>query len=133
MAGAARDCIFCAAEGRIWLANELAFATRDARPVSRGHTLVVPRRHCEDFFALRADEVAACWELIVRVRAQLAAEPAPPDGFNVGVNAGEAAGQSVPHVHVHVIPRYRGDVASPRGGVRNVVPHAHTERAAPDG
>jgi diadenosine tetraphosphate (Ap4A) HIT family hydrolase len=118
-------CIFCNAEHRIHLANALAFATRDAAPVSPGHTLVVPRRHCESPFELTPDEALACFALLRDVRAELMASGRPPDGFNVGVNVGAAGGQSVPHVHVHVIPRYRGDVAEPRGGIRNILPFHH--------
>ncbi len=121
----AGPCIFCHAEERIWFANELAFATRDGMPVADGHALVIPRRHVVDFFALGASEVAACWSLIVRVRDELEQRPRRPDGYNVGVNAGIAAGQGVAHVHIHVIPRYRDDVADPRGGIRNLLPHVH--------
>jgi diadenosine tetraphosphate (Ap4A) HIT family hydrolase len=121
----APPCIFCHAEDRILVANALAFATRDAAPVSPGHTLVVPRRHCETPFELTPDEVAACFALLRDVRAGLLASAHPPDGFNVGVNVGAAGGQGVAHVHVHVIPRYAGDVPDPRGGIRNILPFRH--------
>jgi diadenosine tetraphosphate (Ap4A) HIT family hydrolase len=101
--------------------NSLAFAIRDAYPVSRGHTLVVPFRLIATWFDASKEEKAAIIELIDSVRAQLDAE-FHPDGYNVGFNVGEAAGQTVMHLHVHVIPRYRGDVADPRGGVRHVIP-----------
>jgi diadenosine tetraphosphate (Ap4A) HIT family hydrolase len=105
-----------------WVAsNRLAFAIRDAYPVSRGHTLVVPFRLIATWFDASKEEKAAIIELIDSVRAQLDAE-FHPDGYNVGFNVGEAAGQTVMHLHVHVIPRYRGDVADPRGGVRHVIP-----------
>jgi len=105
-----------------WVAsNSLAFAIRDAYPVSRGHTLVVPFRLIATWFDASKEEKAAIIELMDSVRAQLDAE-FHPDGYNVGVNVGEAAGQTVMHLHVHVIPRYRGDVADPRGGVRHVIP-----------
>lgn len=105
-----------------WVAsNSLAFAIRDAYPISRGHTLVVPFRLIATWFDASKEEKAAIIELMDSVRAQLDAE-FHPDGYNVGFNVGEAAGQTVMHLHVHVIPRYRGDVADPRGGVRHVIP-----------
>lgn len=105
-----------------WVAeNELAFAIRDGFPVSPGHTLIVTRRLVADWFAASPEEQAACLALLGEVRAQLDREFAP-DGYNVGFNAGLAAGQTVPHLHVHVIPRFTGDQADPRGGVRRVIP-----------
>ena len=101
--------------------NELAVAIPDAFPVGPGHTLVVPRRHVTEFFDLTGDEQTAVWRLVAIVRANLQ-ETRKPDGFNVGLNAGAAAGQTVPHAHVHVIPRYTGDSRDPRGGVRHVIP-----------
>jgi diadenosine tetraphosphate (Ap4A) HIT family hydrolase len=98
-----------------------AVAFRDSYPVSEGHTLVVPAEHEPDFFALPAETQAAAWELVAQVREQLAAEFAS-DGFNVGLNDGKAAGQTVGHAHIHVIPRYAGDIPDPRGGVRWVIP-----------
>jgi diadenosine tetraphosphate (Ap4A) HIT family hydrolase len=106
-----------------WLAsNALAFAIRDAYPVSPGHALVVPRRLIAGWFDATAEERQALFELVDEVRKQLDAGPSPPDGYNIGVNVGDAAGQTVAHLHVHVIPRYRGDVPDPRGGVRHVIP-----------
>ena len=115
-------CPFCALPaGRVIDSNELAVVIEDAFPVSPGHTLVVSRRHVESFFDLTADEVAAVMELLSRAKARLD-ERDHPDGYNVGVNVGSAAGQTVMHVHVHLIPRYTGDVPEPRGGIRNVIP-----------
>lgn len=105
--------------------NALAVAFPDGYPISPGHCLVVPRRHEPDFFALSGDEQAAVWALAVEVRGTLAADRHPA-GYNIGINSGPAAGQTVPHAHLHVIPRYRGDVDDPRGGVRWIIP----ERAA---
>lgn len=106
-----------------WVAsNELAFAIRDRYPVSRGHTLVIPRREAATWFDATVDEQHAILALVDEVKRALDLE-LHPDGYNVGFNAGEAAGQTVMHLHVHVIPRYRGDVADPRGGIRHVVPH----------
>jgi superfamily II DNA or RNA helicase/diadenosine tetraphosphate (Ap4A) HIT family hydrolase/HKD family nuclease len=101
--------------------NALAFAIRDAFPVSRGHSLVVPRRLVPTWFDATREEQHALLELVEVVKKQLDAAFAP-DGYNVGFNAGEAAGQTVMHLHVHVIPRYRGDTDDPRGGVRHVLP-----------
>ena len=100
-----------------------AAAVADGFPLSTGHTLVLPVRHVPDFFALSADEQADVWRLVSKVRADLERQFAP-DGFNVGLNAGAAAGQTVDHAHVHVIPRFVGDVPDPRGGVRWVLPAA---------
>jgi len=105
-----------------WVAsNELAFAVRDSFPVSPGHTLVVTRRLVAGWFDATRDEQIAIIDLIPEVKRRLDAE-LHPDGYNVGVNIGVAAGQSVMHLHVHVIPRFAGDVAHARGGVRHVIP-----------
>ena len=102
-----------------------ALAIRDRYPVSRGHTLVIPRAHAETLFAQGAEIQADIWRLVARVRSELKSE-FNPDGFNVGLNDGQAAGQTVRHAHVHLIPRFDKDVADPRGGIRWIVP----ERAA---
>lgn len=102
-------------------ANDLAFAFRDRFPVSRGHTLVVTRRVTPDWFTATVDERNAVLALVELVKKQLD-EEFHPDGYNVGFNAGVAAGQTIMHLHVHVIPRYRGDMDDPRGGVRHVIP-----------
>lgn len=108
-------------EARWVAANGLAFAFRDNFPVAPGHTLVVTRRVIADWFAATVDEQRAILELIDEVKRQLDAE-LHPDGYNVGFNAGVAAGQTVMHLHVHVIPRYAGDLDDPRGGIRWVIP-----------
>lgn len=102
-------------------ANDLAFAIRDGFPVSPGHTLVITRRLVRTWFDATTEEQAAVMALVREVKGQLD-ESHRPDGYNVGFNAGEAAGQTVPHLHVHVIPRYVGDRADPRGGLRWVLP-----------
>lgn len=115
-------CPFCDPEAsRIQMANEVAVAVFDGFPVAEGHTLVVPKRHVASLFDLSDVEQTALWRLVAQVRAGLLAG-LKPDGFNVGVNDGAAAGQTVMHAHVHVIPRRAGDVPDPRGGVRWVVP-----------
>jgi diadenosine tetraphosphate (Ap4A) HIT family hydrolase len=101
--------------------NSLAVAFDDAFPVSPGHCLVVPRRHEPDFFALTAEEQTAMWSLVAPVSRHIGAG-GMPDGFNIGINVGAAAGQTVAHAHLHVIPRRLGDVDDPRGGVRWVIP-----------
>jgi diadenosine tetraphosphate (Ap4A) HIT family hydrolase len=98
-----------------------AGAFRDGFPIATGHTLVVPARHVADFFALTKPEQADVLSLTDLVREQLALD-LRPDGFNIGINAGPAAGQTVDHAHVHVIPRFSGDVSDPRGGIRWVIP-----------
>lgn len=112
------DCPFCTlAEDRVWLENDRAMAFKDGFPISEGHTLVVPRRHLASIFDATREETNAIWELVGLVRARLG-EELRPDAFNIGVNDGTAAGQTVMHGHIHVIPRYRGDVDDPRGGIR---------------
>jgi diadenosine tetraphosphate (Ap4A) HIT family hydrolase len=103
------------------LENKLAVALADEFPVAVGHTLVVPRRHVASLFELPSDELATLWRLVVDARARLLRD-LNPDGFTVGVNDGSAAGQTVMHAHVHVIPRRNGDVDDPRGGVRWIIP-----------
>jgi diadenosine tetraphosphate (Ap4A) HIT family hydrolase len=118
-------CPFCQPREEL-LAGALAFATPDGMPVSPGHTLVITRRHVADYFDATPEEQVALWG-IVRQCKLLLDERHHPDGYNVGVNCGDAAGQSVPHLHIHVIPRYRGDHPDPRGGVRRVLPHCRAE------
>jgi superfamily II DNA or RNA helicase/diadenosine tetraphosphate (Ap4A) HIT family hydrolase/HKD family nuclease/SOS-response transcriptional repressor LexA len=104
-------------------ANDLCFAIFDSYPVSPGHVLVITRRVVPTFFECTAAEQQALITLVGEVKALLDGRLDPkPDGYNVGFNAGAAAGQTVPHVHVHVIPRYAGDMGDPRGGVRHVIP-----------
>lgn len=115
-------CAFCGVDrGRIAWSSPLAIALWDVFPISLGHALVVPRRHAASWSELTADEKAAIPAGVDAVRA-LIDERYQPDAYNVGFNDGEAAGQTIPHFHVHVIPRYQGDVLDPRGGVRWVLP-----------
>ena len=116
-------CVFCErlTAQDVVAANEFAVAFPDAFPLNEGHCLIVPRRHEPNFFALSADEQAAIWGLVDAVRCHVEATRMP-DGYNLGVNVGEAAGQTVLHAHLHVIPRYRHDVPDPRGGIRWVIP-----------
>jgi diadenosine tetraphosphate (Ap4A) HIT family hydrolase len=105
----------------VLLENELAYVRHDNNGLSRGHVLVVPRRHVANFFDMTAAEKSAVMGLLDRAQAMIENEH-HPDGYNIGVNIGQAAGQNRMHVHVHLIPRYTGDVADPRGGVRCVLP-----------
>lgn len=107
-----------------WVAqNEHAFAIRDTYPVTLGHTLIVPIRLVVSVFELNADEIAACWMLLAKQRVELRSTLRPiPNAFNVGINDGETAGQTIAHAHIHLIPRYIGDHPDPRGGVRAVIP-----------
>jgi diadenosine tetraphosphate (Ap4A) HIT family hydrolase len=115
-------CSFCGlAEPVVLLRNQHALAFRDRFPVSPGHTLVVSNRHLHSVFDATPAELASLWELVQMVRSALMAEFAP-DGFTIGVNDGGAAGQTIAHGHIHVIPRYSGDVPDPRGGIRWVIP-----------
>jgi diadenosine tetraphosphate (Ap4A) HIT family hydrolase len=115
------DCDFCRIDrARVAWSSPLALALWDAFPVSPGHALIVPRRHAASWSDLTADEKAAILEGVDAVRA-LIDERHRPAGYNVGFNDGAAAGQTVMHFHLHVIPRYRGDVPDPRGGVRWVL------------
>ena len=115
-------CPFCTLGAeRIVLANELAVVIRDSFPVSPGHTLIIPKRHVVSFFDVTGDERKAMLALLDGAKLGLD-EAFHPDGYNVGINDGEAAGQTVPHLHLHLIPRYAGDSEDPRGGVRWILP-----------
>ena len=131
-----KSCLFCGGvSNRIIACNELAFAIRDAFPVSPLHCLVIPRRHVEDYFGLTPAEREACAELLQQLRTEILAEDPAVAGFNIGMNAGLAAGQSIFHSHIHLIPRRTGDVEHPRGGVRLLMPRtgAQTSKVCPFG
>lgn len=116
------NCIFCDyinSKDRFVAENELAFAIFDTFPVNEGHVLVIPKRHFKNFFDATEAEVKAIYDLLRQAKGILDGR-LKPDGYNVGINVGEAAGQTVMHLHVHLIPRYKGDVENPRGGVRNL-------------
>jgi diadenosine tetraphosphate (Ap4A) HIT family hydrolase len=101
--------------------TKLSLAVLDSFPVSNGHVLVVPKRHVETIWEMTPEEYFDAFNLVREVK-DILQNKLDPQGFNIGVNCGEAAGQSVFHAHIHVIPRYTGDVANPRGGVRNIIP-----------
>lgn len=114
-------CLFCTDPQGLSLDNDLAYSARDTYAVSPGHTVIIPKRHIASFFELTPEEVAACMDLLGEEK-KLIDEEFSPDGYNIGVNIGPAAGQSIMHVHIHIIPRYKGDVENPQGGVRHVIP-----------
>lgn len=117
-----RACPFCTLPPeRIRGQNDHAVWIRDGYPVSPGHSLVIPRRHVGSFFEVSPEERTAMLALLDEAKAAAVTEY-KPDGFNIGINDGPAAGQTVPHLHLHLIPRHKGDVADPRGGVRWVIP-----------
>jgi len=116
------SCPFCAIpRDQVLIEHPLALAKRDGYPVSKGHTLIIPRRHVESFFDTTAEERQAMLKLLDEMKAKLDREH-KPDGYNIGINNGAAAGQTVMHLHLHLIPRYAGDTADARGGVRWIFP-----------
>lgn len=116
-------CLFCEIPiARVVNENELAYVIRDGFPVTSGHTLIIPKRHAVDYFSLTDDELLACHQLICSERKLAIASDSTIDGFNIGLNAGESAGQTIFHCHFHLIPRRKGDVADPRGGIRHLIP-----------
>lgn len=117
-------CVFCDylnKEDKIILQNDYAFAIYDGFPVNKGHMLIMPKRHEESFFNLTSDEKKAIDQLVLKAKEYIDFNY-KPDAYNLGVNEGVYAGQSILHCHVHIIPRYIGDVSNPRGGVRGVIP-----------
>lgn len=116
-----KPCPFCNLEREKILETEMSFAFYDGFPVNEGHALIIPKRHTANYFDLSLEEQKDCIDLLNRVKG-IVQEKYNPAGFNVGININEAAGQTVPHVHIHLIPRYNGDVEEPRGGVRGVIP-----------
>lgn len=115
-------CPFCALpQARLLLRNDSAIAFRDAYPVAPGHTLVIPTRHVASYFDTTPEERASMFGLLDAAKRQLQSE-FDPAGYNIGINDGAAAGQTVGHLHIHLIPRYPGDRADPRGGIRWVIP-----------
>jgi ATP adenylyltransferase len=121
------SCAFCEIPPeRIIFETELAYAIRDVYPVTALHTLIIPKRHSPDYFALGRSETNGCGELILKAKRDIEEKDQNVCGFNIGINNGEAAGQTVFHCHMHLIPRRKGDVANPRGGVRRVIPRPET-------
>lgn len=119
-----QDCPFCnpEVERELIVESATAYAIYDKFPINDGHVLIIPKRHCEDYFNLTFKEQAACIFMLNKVK-EIISDRFNPDGYNVGINVDEKAGQTINHVHIHLIPRYKGDVENPRGGVRGVIPN----------
>lgn len=116
------SCIFCSREElNIIAENELCFAIYDKYPVNLGHVLIIPKRHYKSFFDATIEEVTAIYELIHKCK-EILDKKYKPTGYNIGININESAGQTIMHLHVHLIPRYDNDVEDPRGGIRNLKP-----------
>jgi len=117
------SCPFCISDdSQVLMSNEHAVALLDGFPVTPGHSLIVPKRHICSFFEATKEEQAALFDLLAQRRQQLLLADPCPDAFNIGINDGAAAGQTVMHMHIHLIPRYAGDTEDPRGGVRWIMP-----------
>ena len=115
------DCVFCSPKREIITETALAYAIFDKFPVADGHTLIIPKSHVSNYFDLSINEQISVTLLINRLK-KIIDKIFKPDGYNIGVNIGQAGGQTINHVHVHLIPRYKNDVLNPIGGVRNVIP-----------
>tara|TARA_Y200000002_G_scaffold174293_1_gene143797 strand:- start:139 stop:537 length:399 start_codon:yes stop_codon:yes gene_type:complete len=117
-------CLFCdiSQSGSIH-ENKLAYASYDSFPVSEHHCLIIPKRHIKDFFELTKEELAACYDLVKKIKDEIINKDQTVRGFNLGSNAGLVSGQSILHCHFHLIPRREGDVENPQGGVRSVIPN----------
>jgi len=116
-------CLFCDIK-KSGLAgeNNLAYASYDSYPVVDNHCLIIPKRHVEDYFDLTDEEIIACNKLIKKIKKDIESKDSSVKGFNIGTNSGKVAGQSIMHCHIHLIPRRKGDVKNPQGGVRSVIP-----------
>ena len=116
-------CIFCKIrKEELQFENQLAYSSKDSYPVSKFHSLIVPKRHVETYFDLNEEEIQACNDLILKTKEKILKLDSSVKGFNIGTNAGKVAGQSIMHCHIHLIPRREGDVENPQGGVRSVIP-----------
>ena len=116
-------CIFCKIDNKnIIFENDYAYASYDSYPVSKFHSLIIPKRHISDFFELKENELVSCYEIIRHVKTVIEKKDKFVKGFNIGTNAGLISGQTIMHCHIHVIPRRKGDVDNPQGGVRGVIP-----------
>ena len=117
-------CIFCKIrKEELQFENQLAYSSKDSYPVSKFHSLIVPKRRVETYFELTKDEIQACNELILKTKEKILKQDTSVKGFNIGTNVGKSAGQSIMHCHIHLIPRRKGDVENPQGGVRSVIPN----------
>lgn len=120
-----KPCIFCKLKdikGKIIEGDDLCYLLEDGNPVSKYHTLIIPKRHFSNFFEATPEENKSIIALLHKRRNELLKKDKTITGFNIGINVGETAGQTVMHLHVHLIPRRKGDTPNPRGGVRGVIP-----------
>ena len=121
----AKSCLFCEMKvnepNRVVIEDNLSYVIRDGFPVTEGHSLFIPKRHVADYFGLTEEEVKSINELMKTQKLELQKDDPTIDGFNIGMNCGETAGQTIFHCHVHLIPRRKGDVENPRGGVRYII------------
>ena len=116
-------CIFCEIKKEeLLFENQLAYSSIDSYPVTKFHSLIVPKRHVETYFDLTEEEILECNELILKTKEKILKQDSSVKGFNIGTNTGKVAGQSIMHCHIHLIPRREGDVENPQGGVRSVIP-----------
>lgn len=114
------NCIFCEYSKEEYIAeNDLCFAIFDKFPVNEGHTLIIPKRHFQNYFDATKEEIAAMYDLSQEVK-KIIDDKYSPDGYNVGVNVNHEGGQTIMHLHMHIIPRYKGDIEDPRGGIRRI-------------
>ena len=121
------DCLFCDFDNDELLEEgKYCYARRDGYPVSEHHTLIIPKRHVASYFDLEEREVRDMHQMLVMMKSRIEEWDATVSGFNVGVNAGKDAGQSIFHVHMHLMPRRKGDIDNPQGGVRGVIPSKRT-------
>lgn len=117
------NCLFCNPDSNSELIVEsaTAYSIFDKYPVSNGHSLIIPKKHCSNYFDLSFKEQSACVFMLNKVK-EIVSREFIPDGFNIGINVGDSAGQTISHAHIHLIPRYNGDVTNPRGGIRHIIP-----------
>ena len=116
-------CLFCNISNKEYVfENDLAFSSFDSYPVSEFHVLIVPKRHIKNYFELSNDEMIACNKIILLSKNKIEQMDQTIKGFNIGINCGKVAGQTIMHCHIHLIPRREGDVENPQGGVRGVIP-----------
>jgi len=116
-------CIFCnIKKSDLTDENELAYLSYDSYPVTDLHCLIIPKRHVKNYFELTDEEIVACNKLIKKIKKEIENKDPTVKGFNIGINSGKTAGQSIMHCHIHLIPRREGDVKDPQGGIRSVIP-----------
>ena len=117
------SCIFCDIDAfDVQAENDYAYVINDAFPITEMHALIIPKRHVKTYFELNTDELGACHDLLNSIRSGILDEDSSVEGFNIGMNNGTVAGQTIDHCHIHLIPRREGDVINATGGVRNIIP-----------